>query len=61
VYRIKTIGMKYEEWVVLEIRFYLYDLVLLNITKEKIVATLMKKLGDLYQDKPLVNKWVSAS
>ena len=59
--RMKPVGMKDEEWVVLErkvrslIRLYLVDLVLLNVFEEK-TTTLQKKLGDFYQAKSLVNK-----
>jgi hypothetical protein len=61
----KPIGMKDEEWVVLErkvrslIRLCLVDLVLLNVSEEKTTTTLWKKLGDLYQAKSLVNKFFS--
>jgi len=53
-------GMKDEEWVVLErkmrrlIKLCLDNSVLLNISKEKSI-TLWKKFGDLYQAKSLVN------
>jgi hypothetical protein len=62
VSRTKPIGMKDEEWVVLErkerslIRLCLADSVLLNVSEEKTATTLWKKLGDLYQAKSLVNK-----
>lgn len=35
---------------------YLADSILLNVHEQKIVKDLWKKLGDVYQDKSLVNK-----
>lgn len=54
VFGSKPIGMKYEEWEVLErkeislIRLCLVDLVLLNISEEPTTSSLSKKMGYLY-------------
>jgi hypothetical protein len=54
--------MKDEDWVVLEIkersliRICLTNLVLLNVSEEPIMTSLLKNLGDLYQAKCLANK-----
>jgi hypothetical protein len=59
----KPTSMIDEEWKVLErkerslISLCLADSILWKIPKEKTATTLWKKLGDLYQDKSLVNKY----
>jgi len=51
-----------DEWDVMDqkakglIRLCLADSILLNVHEEKTVKTLLKKLGDIYQGKSLVNK-----
>ena len=50
-WRVRGVGEKYKNpyW------FCLSDSILLNVSEEKNVGTLWKKLGDLCQDRSLVN------